>query len=114
VNGDRLLDLPKTIERLGDEMMIGVVARVFTRTAPPLLDSLSAALAASDMTRAALDAHSLKGAVGAFEAPIVFNSVASIERHAKAQDASAAAAAFAEARPLVERLVSELADKAAA
>jgi HPt (histidine-containing phosphotransfer) domain-containing protein len=114
MNNDRLLDLPKTIERLGDEMMISVVARVFIRTAPALLDSLAAALTANDLKRAVMDSHSLKGAVAAFEAPVVFNNVASIERHAKAGDAKAAATALAEARPLVERLLSELAVKAAA
>ncbi|MGZ5233193.1 MAG: hypothetical protein ACXWC3_24500 [Burkholderiales bacterium] len=40
-----------------------------------------------------------------FEAPLVVNSVADIERHAKNVDATAAAVAFERAKPLVERLL---------
>ena len=51
----------------------------------------------------------LKGAVAAFEAPQVLTWVAAVERHAKGNDGVAAAAAFAEAHPLVESLLGELA-----
>jgi HPt (histidine-containing phosphotransfer) domain-containing protein len=80
----------------------------FIRTAPQLLASISSALGANDLKRTFVQAHTLKGAVAAFEAPVVFNSVLSVERHAKNEDAQAAAAAFRLAQELVARLVKEL------
>jgi DNA-binding response OmpR family regulator len=109
-DSNTLLDLKMTLARLGeDETLLGQVARVFTRTAPGLLESIGAALAGNDIERAHAEAHSLKGAVAVFEAPEVFNSVAALETCAIKYDGSAAAAAFAAARALVERLVTELA-----
>jgi hypothetical protein len=55
-----------------------------------------------------LQAHALKGAVAAFEAPVVFNCVLNVERHAKNEDAAAAAAAFRMTQDVVGRLVTEL------
>ena len=98
-----------TLTRLGeDETLLGQVARVFTRTAPGLLDSIDAALSSDDIERAYGDAHSLKGAVAVFEAPDVFNSVVAVETHARNYEAAAAASAFGNARQLVEQLVAEL------
>jgi DNA-binding response OmpR family regulator len=105
-----VLDLNLTRARLAaDEALLTEVATIFTRTAPGLLSAISASLSANELARAYGHAHSLKGAVAAFEAPEVFNSLAHLEAHAKKQDAQAATAAFALARTLVERLVSELA-----
>jgi DNA-binding response OmpR family regulator len=104
-----LLHVDMTLTRLGeDHMLLGQVARVFTRTAPALLDAIGAALAGNDIERAYGEAHSLKGAVAVFEAPDVFNSVAAVEAHAIDYNASAATAAFTKARALVERLMIEL------
>jgi DNA-binding response OmpR family regulator len=108
-DSNTLLDLKMTLTRLGeDETLLGQVARVFTRTAPGLLESIGAALARNDPERAYGETHSLKGAVAVFEAPEVFNSVTAVETHAINYDVSAAAAAFVTARTLVERLVTEL------
>ncbi|MGZ5164820.1 MAG: Hpt domain-containing protein [Burkholderiales bacterium] len=101
----QLLDVDATVSRLGDETLLGVVARVFTRTAPSIVSAIDVALKAGDLKQTALEAHSLKGAVATFEAPLVVNSVADIERHAKNVDATAAAVAFERAKPLVERLL---------
>jgi HPt (histidine-containing phosphotransfer) domain-containing protein len=97
----------------GDETLFGEVARVFIRTLPPLLNAVSAALTANDLPRAALEAHSVKGAVAAFEAPKVFTSLALVERSARNYNRDAAATAFANAKQLVERLLTELAGIAA-
>jgi DNA-binding response OmpR family regulator len=108
-DSNTLLDVKMTLTRLGeDETLLGQVARVFTRTAPGLLESIGAALARNDVERAYGETHSLKGAVAVFEAPEVFNSVTVLETHAINYNASAAAAAFATARTLVERLMTEL------
>jgi HPt (histidine-containing phosphotransfer) domain-containing protein len=108
-DSNTLLDLKMTLMRLGeDETLLGQVARVFTRTAPGLLESIGAALARNDAERAYGETHSLKGAVAVFEAPEVFNSVTAVETHTINYDVSAAAAAFVTARTLVERLVTEL------
>jgi len=105
-----VLDLNLTRARLAaDEALLTEVASIFTRTAPGLLSAICASLSANELARAYGHAHSLKGAVAAFEAPEVFNSLAHLEAHAKNQDAQAATAAFALARTLVQRLVSELA-----
>ena len=107
---DKVLDVNMTRARLAaDEALLGEIAAIFMRTVPQLLTSLGTALSGNDLKRAFGQAHSLKGAVAAFEAPEVFNSLAQVEAHAKNQDGEAANAAFAMAEALVERLVSELA-----
>ena len=104
-----LLDANMTLERLaGDEILLGNVAAAFIRTAPRMLAAIASALTAHDLKRAFVQAHALKGAVAAFEAPVVFNCVLNVERHAKNDDAPAAAAAFRLAQELVGRLVAEL------
>jgi HPt (histidine-containing phosphotransfer) domain-containing protein len=106
----RLLDFATTVERLcGDEELFGEIAQILMRTAPEQLKTIGAALAGNDLKRTYEEAHSLKGAVAAFEAPEVLTCVAAVERHAKGNDGAAAAAAFAEAHPLVESLLGELA-----
>lgn len=106
---DGLLDVNMTLQRLaGDTELLGQVARVFIRTVPQLLTSISAALACNDVERAYAEAHSLKGAVAVFEAPDVLSSVMGVETHAINYNTAGAAAAFAVARTLVERLVTEL------
>jgi two-component system, sensor histidine kinase and response regulator len=103
------LDVSTTLERLaGDEELFGEIAQILVQTAPEQLLTISAALAAGDMKRGYEEAHSLKGAVGAFEAPEVFQAVAAVERYAKGDDAAAAKAAMAKAHPLVETLLAEL------
>ena len=106
----RLLDVETTLARFaGDEILLGEIASVFVRTVPQLLTSIGSALTANDMKTAFHQAHSLKGAVAAFEAPLVLNAVKELEAHAKNNDASTVAASLAEARSLVERMLGELA-----
>ena len=50
----------------------------------------------------------MKGAVAAFEAPVVFNCMLNVEKHAKSDNAPAAAAAFRVAQELVGRLLAEV------
>jgi CheY-like chemotaxis protein len=104
-----LLDPTLTLERLaGDEILMGKVAVAFIRTAPQLLASIGSALGANDLKRTFVQAHALKGAVSAFEAPVVFNCVLNVERHAKNDDMQAASAAFRVTQELVGRLLKEL------
>jgi len=104
-----LLDSDVTLQRLaGDQTLLANVAVAFIRTAPPLLASITTALAASDLKRAFMQAHALKCAVAALEAPLVLNCVLNLEKHAKRGDAPASAAAFRLAHPLVRRLLTEL------
>jgi HPt (histidine-containing phosphotransfer) domain-containing protein len=106
----RLLDVETTLERLaGDQELLGEIAQILIMTAPAQLESIAAALGTQDMKSAYEEAHSLKGAVAAFEAPEVFTLVASVEKHARAGDSAAAGSAFAAAQPMVEGLLSELA-----
>jgi HPt (histidine-containing phosphotransfer) domain-containing protein len=109
LSGKRVLDVETTLERLaGDQELFGEIAQILIATAPEQLESIGAALAAVDMKRTYEEAHSLKGAVAAFEAPEVFNCVAAVERHARGEDAAAANEAFAMAGPLVRGLLTEL------
>jgi CheY-like chemotaxis protein len=109
-NTDRVLDINATCTRLAaDETLLGEIAGIFMRTVPQLLASIGASLSGNDLKRAFGDTHSLKGAVAAFEAPEVFNSLAQVEEHAKNHDVEAASAAFTTAEALVRRLVQELA-----
>jgi HPt (histidine-containing phosphotransfer) domain-containing protein len=107
---DRLLDVDGTLTRFaGDQRLLREIAVVFVRTVPQLLTSIHAALASNDMKQLFHHAHSLKGAVAAFEAPAVLTSVMALESHAKESDTAAAASAFPAAHSLVERLMGELA-----
>jgi CheY-like chemotaxis protein len=104
-----LLDSDMTLQRLaGDQTLLANVAVAFIRTAPPLLTSIATALVATDLKRASVQAHALKCAVAALEAPVVFNCVVNVERYARSEDAPATAAAFRLANELVRRLVTEL------
>ena len=106
----RVLDVETTLERLaGDQELFGEIAQILITTAPTQLETIGAALGALDMKSAYEEAHSLKGAVAAFEAPEVFTRVAAVEKFARAEDAAAAAQAFAAAQPLVHVLLTELA-----
>src|SRR3954465_8694681 len=96
----RLLDVETTLERLaGDQELFGEIAQILIMTAPVQLESIGAALGSNDLKSAYEEAHSLKGAVAAFEAPEVFTRVAAVEKLARADDAAGAAAAFQAAQP---------------
>jgi HPt (histidine-containing phosphotransfer) domain-containing protein len=106
----RVLNVDVTLERLaGDQDLFGEIAQILTLTAPAQLEAIDAALSGNDLKCAYEEAHSLKGAVAAFEAPEVFTLVAAVEKLARAGDAAAAVAAFAAAQPMVETLLGELA-----
>ena len=105
----RLLDYDLTLARLGgDAALLGDVVRIFLRTVPPLLTSVREALEHNDLERIYVESHSLKGAVGSVEAPEVLRSVVELETHTRNHEASAAAAAFADAESLIQRLSMEL------
>ena len=106
----QLLDRDATLERFaGDDTLLAEIAAVFIRTVPQLVTALGAAVVANDVKQAHHQAHSLKGAVAAFQAPLVVDAVIAVEKNAKAGDAAAVAAAYPIAQALVQRLLAELA-----
>jgi DNA-binding response OmpR family regulator len=108
-----VMDVHATLARLGgDTALVSEVARIFTQTVPPLLTLLRDALDDSNLHAVYEGAHSLKGAVGAVEAPQVLQSVIELEAHARKGDTRAVAAAFTLAQALVWRLMSELSEMA--
>jgi CheY-like chemotaxis protein/HPt (histidine-containing phosphotransfer) domain-containing protein len=113
-NNNQLLKSDSTLARLdGDATLFAAIASVFVRTVPQLIASISMALSTNCFDRAYSDAHSLKGAVSAFEAPEVLKAVALLEQHAKSYNATAATAAFYVVETLCERLLDELTSMAA-
>jgi HPt (histidine-containing phosphotransfer) domain-containing protein len=105
-----LLDVEKTLLGLGgDKTLLGKVAQIFARTAPDLMQQIRGALDAEDLKRAYADAHSLKGSVGVFDAPQVFQCISDMAQRARERDLAGTRHAFAAAQPLVERLLSEIA-----
>jgi HPt (histidine-containing phosphotransfer) domain-containing protein len=105
----RLLDAEGSLSRLGgDQTLLAEIASVFVRTVPRLMTSVVEAVTANDLKRAFHQAHSLTGAVAAFEAPDVLRAVAELEKHAKNADAAATAAGLQVARTLVSGLLDEL------
>ena len=87
-----MLNVETTLERLaGDQELFGEIAQILIVTAPTQLESVAAALAADDLKSAYEEAHSLKGAVAAFEAPEVFAAVALVEKFARGERESATA-----------------------
>jgi HPt (histidine-containing phosphotransfer) domain-containing protein len=110
-----LLDVDATLTELGgDETLLGKIADIFTRTAPNLIELIHEALAAQDLKRVYGEAHSLKGSVGAFKAPEVFQCIADLAQHAREGNLGAAQNDFSAAQPLVKRLLDELAPIVAA
>jgi HPt (histidine-containing phosphotransfer) domain-containing protein len=106
----QLLDRDATLERFaGDDTLLAEIAAVFIRTVPQLVTALGAAVALNDVKQAHHHAHSLKGAVAAFQAPLVVDAVMAVEKQAKAGDAAGVAAAYPIAQALVQRLLGELA-----
>jgi CheY-like chemotaxis protein/HPt (histidine-containing phosphotransfer) domain-containing protein len=107
---NQLLDYDLTLARLGgDAALLGDIARIFMRTVPQLLISIRDALDQNDLERVYIESHSLKGAVGSVEAPAVLKAVLDLETHARNDEANAAAAAFAGADTVIQRLSTELA-----
>ena len=105
----RWLNVDMTLTRLaGDHVLFSEIARVFLRTAPDLVADARAALSANNMERLSAEAHSLKGAVAAFEAPEVYSAVALVQTHADKHDRGAAASAFEAAQSLIHDLIGEL------
>ena len=105
----RLFDMRMTLARLaGDEILLAEIARIFLRTVPQLLASIDVALSVNCLERAYAEAHSLKGAVAALEAPEVLNAVVALEQHAKNYNSAATGASFDKAQLLIERLLGEL------
>jgi|KBSMisStandDraft_5_1062788.scaffolds.fasta_scaffold1576278_1 HPt (histidine-containing phosphotransfer) domain-containing protein len=108
--GQRLLDREATLMRFGgDEPLLIEIAAVFVRTVPQLIASVGAAVAGNELKQAFHHAHSLKGAVAAFEAPEVLRAFVQLEAEAKSGDAAACAKTWPRAKELVEKLVVELA-----
>jgi DNA-binding response OmpR family regulator len=104
-----VLNIEATLTRLsGDDTLMYEVARTFIRTVPNLLAAIASAIATNNMERVDTEAHSLKGAVAAFDATEVYNAVVILEAHALNNDAAAAAAAFSRAQALVVCLDTEL------
>jgi HPt (histidine-containing phosphotransfer) domain-containing protein len=108
-DAEPLLNREVTLSRFaGDEALLSEIAGVFVKTVPQLMGSVTDAVTSNDLNRVFHHAHSLKGAVAAFEAPEVLKAVVDLERHAKRGDVNATASALPEARALIERLVDEL------
>jgi DNA-binding response OmpR family regulator len=105
-----VLDIAATLERLsGDRALLHKIAVAFLDAAPELLASINAALGAKDHKRALAQMHALRGAVAAFDAPVVFKCLLNVEKYAKDADAGpAVAAAFRLAQDLVGNLINEL------
>jgi HPt (histidine-containing phosphotransfer) domain-containing protein len=108
--GHPLLNREVTLSRFADDQELLVdIAAVFVKTVPQLVGAVTEAVARNDLTQAFHQAHSLKGAVAAFEAPQVLSAVLAVEAYAKNGDATATAQAWGAAKGLVEALLTELA-----
>jgi HPt (histidine-containing phosphotransfer) domain-containing protein len=92
----------------GDAALLSEMVGVFEAECPRQLDALRRALEASDAGALQAAAHSFKGAVGNFSAPVVASRAATLERLAQAGDLREAADVLrtleAEARDLQHAL----------
>ena len=104
-----VLDVNATLNRLsGDRALLMNVALAFLRSAPELLASINAAIAAKDHKRAIAKMHALRGAVAAFDAPVVFKCLINVEKYVTDAEGPAVAAAFRLAQELVGQLIADL------
>jgi CheY-like chemotaxis protein len=104
-----VLDVSATLQRLsGDRALLVKVAVAFLDSVPDLVASINAAISAKDHKRALAQMHMLKGAVAAFDAPVVFKCLLNVEKYAKDAEGPAVAAAFRLAQELVGQLIAEL------
>ncbi len=105
----RLLDIPGTLERLGDDAdLLKEVAQIYVDSAAGQVETIAAALERGALEEVYREAHSLKGATATFEARTVVAAVAEVEACGRRGDAAATAAAFVPMKDLVTRLLTEI------
>jgi len=102
-------NLEETLKRVeGDRQLLGEMAILFLQDSAKLLADLQAALVHQDAKALAYAAHTLKGSVGNFSAPEVFNAAASLEKLARNGDLSQAPAMLTTLEHELTRLQSAL------
>jgi HPt (histidine-containing phosphotransfer) domain-containing protein len=103
------LDLEKLLAKFdGDLSLVAELAQVMAEDAPQRLAELEAALAAGDATRLYQVAHSLKSAVGNFEAARAYEAARRVEELGRAGELEPAGPAVTRLKAEVGGLLAEL------
>ena len=80
-----MINLQEALERAGgDPELLTQIAKLFLEDSPAGIGRLEASLRRRDMTGAALEAHSIKGAAGHFGAQLVVEAAARLENDLRA------------------------------
>ncbi len=94
----------------GDEVLLQEIVTIFLDECPAMLDTVHAALAAGDVERLRIGAHTLKGAVVHFGASAAVAAAAGIEAAARQSDLQSAAGLCQTLAAELDRLTPHLAD----
>ncbi|MBI3798441.1 MAG: response regulator, partial [Deltaproteobacteria bacterium] len=104
-----VFNLEETLKRVeGDRTLLGEMVTLFLQDSATLLTNLRAALVNQDTKALVYAAHTLKGSVGNFSAPEVFNAAANLEKLARTGDLSQAPAVLLTLEHELARLQSAL------
>jgi len=104
-----LVDRTAALSRTGgDSTLLGEIAALFTEEYPKSMQKIETALTSGDARTVEREAHSLKGSVANFGAPVVVEAALAVEMCARNKDLTDAPARVEALRLVLERLRPEL------
>ena len=105
----RMFEEAELLERVDNDIgFLADTVQMLETDGRALLNSLKAAIAATDAPAIGRTAHTLKGMVSNFCAPAIQATALEIEKAGKAGDCATAAAATMKLEPSLEALIAEL------
>jgi HPt (histidine-containing phosphotransfer) domain-containing protein len=97
------------MERLeGDQELLGELVELFLADSPRLLEEIRAAVESQDADQLMRAAHTLKGSVSNFCAPLAVEAAQKLEAQGRAGNLASAPQCLARLEQVMERLTAEL------
>jgi HPt (histidine-containing phosphotransfer) domain-containing protein len=97
------------MERLdGDLELLGELVELFLADCPRLLDDIRTAIEAGDAEQLMRAAHTLKGSVSNFCAPLAAEAAQKLEAQGRSRDLSISRESFVRLESVMERFTTEL------
>jgi len=103
------IDLDMLREELGgDDELVRNLCRLFGEDTPRLMSDIEGALATGDMKLVRSTAHRLKGSIGVFHAPQIYEVAQQLEGAGQQADAARAGTAFDELQGAIAAMLARL------